>query len=268
MPFITQQMINKTLNSLNVLVTRPQHQAENLLQSLRAQGAEPIAFPLLNIVPITEKDSGFHLLKQHILDLDLFQKIIFVSPNAVHIGYDWIDQYWPQLPTGIDWLAIGKQSAATLNNYGIDAYHSRLGYDSEALLSSNLLQNIADEKILIMRGEGGREKLAVELRARGAEVSYAELYRRERPEYSEEEIVKTLYAQPLDAILITSSEGLNNLMQIAGDQEKKFSTDSLLNCHLVVPSERIKQDAELAGFTRITTAAGPDDQSMINALLQ
>lgn len=261
-------MTNKSLNGLNVLVTRPQHQAGNLLQSLRAQGAEPIPFPLLSIVPIAEKDGGFHLLKQHILDLDLFQKVIFVSPNAVHIGYDWIDQYWPQLPTGIDWFAIGKQSSTTLNNYGIDAYHSPLGYDSEALLSCEMLHDIADEKILIMRGEGGREKLAIELRARGAEVSYAELYRRERPEYSEEEIANALYTQSLDAILISSGAGLHNLLQIANGQGKKFSTDSLLHCHLVVPSERIKQDAELAGFTKIITAAGPDDQSMINALLQ
>lgn len=257
-----------SLNNLRVLVTRPAHQATHLIQDLKTSGAEAIPFPLLEIKPVSESDSGFHALKQQIIDLDLYQHVIFISPNAVRIGCDWIDQYWPQLPLGVQWLAIGKQSAAELSNYGIDAYHSPLGYDSEALLNSPALAQVESEKILIMRGEGGREKLATELRARGAEVSYAELYRRHCPEYSQQDVEGTLFSKPLDAILISSAAGLNNLMKLVIDQGKELSTDSLLNCHLVVPSERIRQEALKAGFNRITTSAGPDDQSMIKALLQ
>ncbi|MDO6514909.1 MULTISPECIES: uroporphyrinogen-III synthase [unclassified Neptuniibacter] len=261
-------MQKEHLTGLRVLVTRPLHQAQHLIQALRSHGAEPIAFPLLKISPITESDTNYSALKQKILDLDNFQHLIFVSPNAVHNGYDWIDQYWPQLPIGIKWLAIGKQSANALSNYGIDAYHSPLGYDSETLLASPALDNIRGDKVLIMRGEGGREKLAEELRARGAEVSYAELYRREQPTYNDGEVAEALYNNELDAILISSGEGLHNLMSIGKGSQQQFSTDSLLKCHLIVPSERIKHDAESAGFTRITTAAGPDDQSMITTLLQ
>lgn len=264
----TQKMPKQALTRLKVLVTRPAHQAKNLLQQLRQHGAEPVAFPLLTISNITESDKNYHLVKQQIMDLDLYQHVIFISPNAVHSGYDWIDQYWPQLPIGVNWLAIGKQSAATLSNYGIDAYHNPLGYDSEALLTTPALQNITGEKILIMRGEGGREKLATELRARGAEVSYAELYRRETPIYEDGEVAETLYKYPLDAILISSGAGLDNLLLIGKGTQQQFSTDSLLNCHLIVPSERIKQAAESKGFTRITTASGPDDHSMISALMQ
>ena len=268
MQFITQKMLNPEKSHLKVLVTRPQHQAGNLIQQLRQQGAEPVAFPLISIKKITPDDNNYHQIKQQILDLDLYQHIIFISPNAVHSGYDWIDQYWPQLPLGVNWLAIGKQSAITLSNYGIDAYHSPLGYDSEALLKAAVLQNIAGDKVLIMRGEGGREKLATELRARGAEVSYAELYRRETPQYEDSEITDALFKTPPDAILISSGEGLANLLRVGLGSKQQFSTDSLLDCHLVVPSERIKEAAELKGFKRITTASGPDDQSMIEAVMQ
>lgn len=257
-----------SLANLRVLVTRPEHQARKLTEQLRALGAEPIPFPLLKIQPISETDENFHPLKQHILDLDLFQHVIFISPNAVDIGYEWIDLYWPQLPLGVQWLAIGKQSAALLNNYGIDAYHSPLGYDSEALLASPALQQITGDNILIMRGQGGREKLATELRARGAEVSYAELYRRECPVYSDAEIADALFNRPLDAIFISSGAGLDNLLDLIQRPNGKFSTDSLLRCHLVVPSERIKKAAEAAGFNRVTTASGPDDQAMIDTLKQ
>ncbi|EAR61125.1 uroporphyrinogen-III synthase [Neptuniibacter caesariensis] len=256
------------LNGLRVLVTRPAHQADTLYELLLQQGADPVRFPLLQITPVTSADSGFHLLKQQIIDLDLFQHIIFISPNAVELGYEWIDQYWPQLPLGVQWLAIGKQSAARLNNYGIDAYHSPLGYDSEALLNSPALQKIAGDKVLIMRGEGGRETLAEELRARGAEVSYAELYRRESPCYSAKEISDALLSKHLDAILISSGAGLKNLITLLSSTGKELSTDSLLNCHLIVPSDRIKQEAQGVGFNRITTASGPDDRSMIAALTQ
>lgn len=257
-----------SLNNLRVLVTRPDHQSDQLKQQLRAQGAEPVPFPLLRIEPISETDAEYHPLKQKVLDLDLFQHVIFISPNAVRFGYDWIDQYWPQLPLGIQWLAIGKQSADLLSNYGIDAYHSPLGYDSEALLQSPALQTVSGDKVLIMRGQGGREKLADELRARGAEVSYAELYRRECPDYDIQETTDALFSQPLDAILISSGQGLENLLNIVTSHADKFSIDSLIKCHLVVPSMRIKQQAEQAGFMRVTTAAGPDNQSMINALMQ
>jgi len=247
-------------------VTRPEHQAQSLITQLRAAGAEPIPLPLLKILPISEADPEYHQVKQQILDLDLFQHVIFISPNAVHFGYEWIDQYWPQLPLGVQWLAIGKQSSALLNNYGIDAYHSPLGYDSEALLASPALQQVTGDNILIMRGQGGREKLATELRARGAEVSYAELYRRECPEYTAAEIAEVLTSQPLDAVLISSGAGLDNLLSLMQRPDKQLRADSLLSCHLIVPSERIKRAAQAAGFNRVTTASGPDDQAMIAAL--
>ncbi|WP_286240431.1 uroporphyrinogen-III synthase [Neptuniibacter halophilus] len=254
------------LANLRVLVTRPAHQAAALLQQLQALGASPVPCPLLEICPVSEADPDYHPLKQQIMDLDLYQHVIFISPNAARIGCDWIDQYWPQLPVGIQWLAIGRQSAEQLLNYGIAAYHSPLGYDSEALLASPALQQVAGERILIMRGQGGREKLASTLRARGAEVSYAELYRRQCPDYSAAELKQCLFSQPLDVILISSGEGLSNLLRITATTPE-LSRDSLFNCHLVVPSERVQQDAKEAGFKRVTTASGPDDASMISALM-
>lgn len=257
--------MTESLNNLRVLVTRPAHQAENQINLLKAEGALPIPLPLLSILPVEEQHSDYHLLKQHFLDLDLYQHIIFISPNAANLGCNWIDQYWPQLPLGINWLAIGERTADILNNFGIDAYHSPLGYDSEALLASPALQNIAGKKVLIMRGQGGREKLAEELRARGAEVSYAELYTRQCPEYNNNDIIQALSPAP-DAIIISSGAGLENLLQLLKQVELKI--DLLKNCHLVVPSNRINSTAKAFGFNKITTASGPDDQAMLETLKQ
>ncbi|MGH1460509.1 MAG: uroporphyrinogen-III synthase [Neptuniibacter sp.] len=254
----------ENLNNCRVIVTRPEHQSQNLINLLQAQGAEAVQFPLLQISAIEESSSEFQRLKQKILDLDLFQHVIFISPNAASFGYDWIDHYWPQLPIGIQWFAIGKKTAETLSNYGIDAYHSPLGYDSEALLLCPALKKISGEKVLIMRGQGGRETLANELRARGAEVSYAELYIRSCPEYDNTTIVQTLDPAP-DCILFSSGAGLENLVSLIN--RTTLSIDSIKNSHIIVPSDRINAAARAAGFKRITTASGPDDQAMLQALM-
>ncbi len=81
-----------------ILVTRPAHQAAGQATLLESLGAEPVLLPLLEIKPVTESDSGFNLLKSRVMDLDLYQKVIFISGNAVTYGIDLIDQYWPQLP--------------------------------------------------------------------------------------------------------------------------------------------------------------------------
>ncbi|GGO87768.1 hypothetical protein GCM10011348_41710 [Marinobacterium nitratireducens] len=247
-----------------VLVTRPRHQADGQARRLRELGAEPVLLPLLEIEPLTEADPAFADARRCILDLDLYRAVIFVSANAARLGAELIDDYWPQLPVGIDWLAIGASTAATLAGYGIQARHSPDGYDSEALLSSDALRQVAGERILIVRGDSGRDKLASDLSARGARVDYACLYRRAAPDPEPEVLESTIYGRPLSAILITSGESLDNLVRLLDGTD---TASRLRDCLLVVPSQRIAQRAAGAGFKRTRLAGGPDDRSMIAALL-
>ena len=256
-----------TLAGKRVLVTRPAHQSAEQIAQLKQLGVDVVTLPVLEIKPFSPPATEYHLAKSRILDLDLYQHVIFISANAARIGAELIDDYWPQLPIKVCWLAIGKITAATLANYGIDAESSTLGYDSEALLESSALQDVSDSRILIIRGQGGREKLAETLRERGAQVEYADLYQRVRPVYNDTLIEETLYQQRPDALLVTSSEGLNNLLLLAHGNQRQYDPSTLFSCQLVVPSERVAQQAQLAGFKRITTAAGADDLAMITALL-
>ncbi|MEH6575596.1 MAG: uroporphyrinogen-III synthase [Amphritea sp.] len=254
----------KPLAGKRILVTRPNHQAGEQAALLKQLGAEPVLFPLLEITPTDTSGDDYPLLKSRILDLDLYQKIIFISANAVHYGVELIDQYWPQLPVGIEWLAIGKKTASALQRYDIHAQHAPNGYNSEALLAAQCLQNVAEQRILIMRGRNGRETLAETLRKRGALVDYADLYRRSCPDYTPQEISSTIYNRPLDAILITSGEALLNLYAIlatANNLTKSLATSA------VVPSERVARQAIELGFTQVTIAQGPDSQAMAQAVI-
>src|SRR5690606_24015304 len=170
-------MAHPPLQGLRVLLTRPHPHNDNLQAALTANGAETRSLPLLAIESVAETPA----LRQSLMNLDLYQAIVVVSPNAAHLGLERIEQYWPQLPVGLDWLAVGKGTANQLAQAGIRALVPDDGHDSEALLRRPRLQEVAGQRVLILRGQGGRELLSETLRARGARVDYAELYRRSPP---------------------------------------------------------------------------------------
>lgn len=250
----------KSLSGMRILVTRPEHQAVQQTAMLRKLGADPVRLPLLAIEPYAEHSPEFQHIKSRILDLDLYHSVIFISPNAARIGADWIDQYWPQLPIGVNWLAIGQRTTDMLADYGITAFSSDQGYDSEALLQISALSNVKNEKILILRGCGGRDHLANNLEQRGAQVDYANLYQRGCPTYNAAELAAALDQIP-DALLVTSGEALSNLHQIAADYLAKLQQQLL-----IVPSERIASQAAQQHWQRVRVASGPDDHAMIQAL--
>lgn len=255
-----------TLCGQRILVTRPAHQQAHLCQRLAELGAEPVSLPLLEIEPVTDADGAdFQRLKQAIIDLDLYQKVILVSPNAARLAHHWIDQWWPQLPLGIMWIAIGKQTAQALAKLGIDAWHAGSGFDSETLLAAEPMQQVAGERILILRGNGGRELMHDTFTARGARVDHVTVYYRRCPRYAQTHIETRLYDSPLAAIFVSSGEGLQNLLSIG--QIDTRPVEQLLSTLLIVPSTRVAELATSLGFNHVRTAAGPDDQAMIQALL-
>ncbi|MGY8869488.1 MAG: uroporphyrinogen-III synthase [Pseudomonadales bacterium] len=255
-----------SLQNQRVLVTRPAQQAAQLIDLLEECGASPVHLPALEICPISETDPRYTQLRSQMMNLDHYSIIICISPNAAHQALEWIDQFWPQPPEGIDWYAIGQKTAQILNDQDITTHFSAAGFDSEAMLTLPELTDIDGKKILILRGSSGRAMLAETLTARGAEVEYANLYDRKCPEYDDTHIKSIIYNIPLSSILITSGEALSNFVTVAAGRQKQFSTDSLHHLYLVVPSERIADQARHKGFTRIKVAQGPDDLSMVTAL--
>ena len=85
----------------SVLITRPEGQAQGLVRALTDAGFGPVFHrPMLALEPVASL-SGEQ--RQRVLDLDLYQHVIFISANAVRFGLEQIDDYWPQLPTGLNW---------------------------------------------------------------------------------------------------------------------------------------------------------------------
>jgi uroporphyrinogen-III synthase len=242
-----------------VLVTRPAQQAESLCASLQATGYTVRRQPLLELEGLEALDPAD---RQRVLDLDLYQHVIFVSANAVRFGMAWIEDYWPQLPVGLNWYAVGEHSAALLASHGLTVLSPERDMSSEGLLRLPSLNGVAGQRVLIVRGQGGRTTLREELSARGARVDDLACYRRSRPPLAAGELAEKLYNWDVRIVLISSGEGLQNLLALLSPGE----TTKFRGIILIVPSQRVARMARDAGFSRIVTAENATDGAMLGAL--
>lgn len=238
---------------LPVLVTRPASQAEEICPSLAALGCDVIRQPMLKIERVAETSA----IKSQFMDIDLFDAVIAISRNAAEVGLEYLDQYWPQWPVEIDWIAIGPITADVMMKQGLAAKMPEAQFDSEGALQMAELQNVAGKKILIWRGVGGRETLASTLRQRGAKVVYAELYQRLVPEYNEQDWQQVLIESPL--LLVSSGQGLEAIAA----QQPRISARVR---GIIAPSRRVAELAESLGFINIQIAASAQDADMLVAV--
>lgn len=254
------------LNGRGVLVTRPAAQAELLCQLIREAGGEPIAFPTLEIRATEHPEPARQLLAEP------WDLMLFVSRNAVEYGMKLSPaglQPRPDSEPGASEPAsrpllgaVGRATAAALREQGLapDLVPAR-GFDSEALLALPALTQVDGKRVLIVRGEGGRPLLGETLRERGAEVAFAEVYRRSLPDVDVSAEVST-WRERLGFVTATSDEVLHNLLQLIGSANQAW----LLSTPLVVISDRGGATAMQLGFRRVAVAAETSDEGLIDAL--
>lgn len=248
------------LNGTRVLVTRPEHQAENLCRLIEEQGGIAVRLPTLAIVECDD----LLAIQKTLAHLDSFQWLIFISANAVNFALKANDGKIPQLKT-LHIAAIGKATANTLAMSGINVdLTPEPPYNSEALLATPAMQSMQGQRVLIIRGEGGREELANSLRNRGADVDYLNVYKRIIPSVDNANVIALLEQHRLDIITVTSAEVLQNLLIMLDATHHR----QLFSLPLVVVSDRIKQLATALGFKRIAVASSPSDEAILETVNQ
>jgi uroporphyrinogen-III synthase len=253
------------LAGLSVLLTRPAGQADKLAAAIQGLGGRVTQLPLLAIEPITER-VAVERLKTFIMALDNYDAAIFISTNAATLGLEWIENYWPQLPVGLEAYAVGPGTAEILRQLPWPVHCSDVGVTSEHLLALPGLQDVASKRIALFRGQGGRELLAETLRERGARVDYLEIYQRRVPAYSRADVLKLIGDNAINAALATSQQILDSLIALLCLEGRLPQT--LQDIRLVVPSQRVREHALAAGFKQVIDASGADDKAVLTSLQQ
>lgn len=239
------------LQGLGVVITRPQGAAQALASALSDAGARTFVFPALATEPLPPSPALDAALA-HLSDCDL---AIFVSANAVAHGLAAArrDRAWPSR-TRV--AAIGEATAQALRNSGFDAVISpRERYDSEALLALDDLKAVAGRNILIFRGRGGREILKEALESRGAQVTYAECYRRIRPAGDPAELLHAWARGEIHAVSVLSAETLDNFVAMIGAPGEAH----LRSATLVVPHPAVGASPAARRFARAVVCGPGDD---------
>ena len=235
------------------LVVRPAAQANQLVQMLRQLGHAPLCCPLLETRPGCDLPHLGDMLRE----ADL---VIAVSMHAVHFAHYFLlqtGQTWPH----IDYFAVGQASADAFAEAGIQAL-CPADPRSEGLLALPALQGVSGRRVLILRGNDGRDLIARTLASRGALVHYCATYERHYPDLDGDALTRRWQGAGLDSLLVTSGELLQRLLALVPGPQHPWLYDRLL----VVPSPRVAEMAEGAGFTRIVIAQGASNQALVAAL--
>ena len=245
-------MTEQPLAGLNIVVTRPREQAVKLAQRITEAGGQAILFPLLEINPMADAQP----LRALVARLSEYHLAIFISPNAVRYGMQAILAAG-SLPKTLTVATVGQGSAKALLDFGVSKIIApQLRFDSEALLALPELQHVAGQRVVIFRGDGGRELLGDTLKERGARVDYAACYQRVKPQ---QDIAMLLAARP-DAITVTSSEALSYLDIMLREQLPDTTAYArLMAVPLFVPHARIAEAAHQQGWQAVIETAAGDD---------
>lgn len=230
----------------HVLVTRPQGQQQALVNALKQSGYDVSHMPALEISATTLSAAERQLL----LNIDHYHAVIFISRNAAEFALRALEQLWPQWPVGVLWLAVGEATASELRAAGLTPQAPQQGFNSEALLAMPCLQTaaLAQQKVLLLRGEGGRELLAPTLRERAAQLDELVLYQRHCP------ASVNWPDKHVDVLMVTSQQSWQCM---AASVPK--------GCRIIAGSERIATLIRAEGFD-VHAASSPHDEDMLVAL--
>lgn len=241
-----------------VVVTRPAAQAAGFAERMAAAGARPLLLPTLEIAPV-ELDAAARAR----LAPDGFDWTIYTSANAVESSLRQLPR-----PGRTRVAAVGRGTTRALERHGVAVAAVPLTTsDSEGLLALDCLADLRGQRVLILKGRGGRTLLREELARRGAEVVLGDVYER-RP--------ATAHPQAFDAlrdacdagiavIAVTSAEVLEALLAMAPPEQCRRLRDAAL----LLPGDRVAAAARAHGWRgRVIVAPSAEDATMAEALVR
>ncbi len=240
-----------------VLITRPGERAGPLAEAIEARGLPVARLEVMRLEPLAETPAA----RSTWLDVDQFDKVVVVSPFAAECLVDALDRYWPQLPVGIDYYAVGASTAAALHHHlgvRVRVPPPDSGEDtSEALLRLASLRALDGQRVLLVAGEGGRPLLADTLEARGATVTRLAVYRRRLLDPAPP-LQARLAEGDFRALVVSSGEILEYLA--------RWCTGAALNQPLIVSSARLATLAGKLGFRAPVVARGATPTALATAV--
>ena len=250
-----------------IIITRAVTQTNRLVDRLLEAQRQVVLFPCMEI----EALSDYQALDAVLVRLHEFALVAFVSPNAIAATMQRLQQLEYTWPKKLAMAVMGQGSKEALLGLGFDEMTYNIiqplnqdRTDSETLLEVLDLAFLRAQKVLIIRGETGRELLADALRANGVEVQQIAAYRRCVPTFSAEKQREFVHLLELGGDwVVTSSEILQTILNWAASAGGLACVAKMQQQHLLVPHRRIAENARLLGFQSLTLASSGDEHMFV-----
>lgn len=250
------------MNNWRLLITRPVADNQQLAQQLLQNGVFSYGLPLLEMRELEETPAQRSML----LELDRYSSIVVVSKPAARFILQRLDRYWPQPPMRPQWFSVGAATGEILREHALTTHWPDDGDDSEALLALPAFQQSLRQpnpRVLICRADVGRDFLSQQIRQMDIEVDFLPLYQRFLPQYPAGLLLESIQQQQLNAISVSSEQGLRHLHQLAADDWPQ-----LINMPLFTPSPRVAASATELGARKVIDCRGASNLALIQALKQ
>ncbi|HXW07210.1 MAG TPA: uroporphyrinogen-III C-methyltransferase [Vicinamibacterales bacterium] len=203
-----------------IVVTRSREQAGDLIEMLEERGAEAIPAPTIHIAP--PEDMG--QLDRACAEASSFDWIVFTSAIGVE---RFMERLLAQTDVrelkGVRLCTVGASTAARLARYGLRVDLTPEEYRAEALAEAlRGSGSLRDMRFLLPRADIGRELIADELRAAGADVVEVIAYRTTLGTAEgdgEYDIYRMLLDREIDAVTFTSASTVRNFATIFGREQ-------------------------------------------------
>lgn len=239
-----------------ILLTRPRRESRLAAAALQARGFEVLRAPLQStrVAPISAA------LERDLIWASEAKIHIFVSRAAVRAT---AMRAANSLRHGDQYLAVGRGCASALALRGLPCAVAPEGAeDSDGLLGLPCLQQVAGQRIAIWAAPGGRERMALVLKERGADVRIVAVYRR-RPERPAAQVQRQLRIQGKRMVLTATSAALLSALDSV---LRRAQLPCLRKRPLIVASERIAAIARKTGYADVHTADGASTEALIEVL--
>ena len=204
----------KPLFGRGIVITRPEAQAEELSELLRARGARVIYFPVIRIAP----PESWEELDGAIDRLESYRWIIFTSANGVAFFFRRLRERGRDIRDlkGIRIATIGPATASAVETLGIRVDLVPEEFISEGVVKAFAGEDLRGRRVLLPRAEQARDVIPEGLAKMGADVDVATAYRTVRSDRNAAELESFLAEDKVDVITFTSPSTVANFLGIMG----------------------------------------------------
>jgi uroporphyrinogen III methyltransferase/synthase len=202
-----------------IVVTRPEHQAEDMARHLRAKGAEAVVVPAITIAPPPEPER----LRAALDVLGSYDLVAFTSANGVDGTFEALAALRRDARAfGAAMIAaIGPGTESALGRHAVVADVVAAEFRGEGLAAA-IVERLARRpapsgkrpRVLILRALAARDALPAALRAAEVEVDIVAVYEtKPAPLAAVQELARELEARTIDAVTFTSGSTVKEIVQ-------------------------------------------------------